>query len=148
MINEFSFTIFTFSLLPVYTSKFQTWQFFLVKEKLACQIFLDKENLPTILHLHEQFFLAKVNLSRKNCSCKRGFNYSQRKPQNIFSCISHTTASNASLLSPFQFAVRTPRLPTFLGFPGTSLLKGSAGSREFEFFFSFTMNYLRVLVIS
>ena len=74
MINKFSFTIFTFSLLSVYTIKFQTWQFFLVKEKLACQIFLEKENLPTILHLHEQFFLSKVNLSRKNCSCKWGLN--------------------------------------------------------------------------
>ena len=70
MINKFSFTIFTFSLLSVYMSKFQTWQFFLVKEKLTFQIFLDKENLPTILHLHKQFFLVKVNLSRKNCSCK------------------------------------------------------------------------------
>ena len=101
MINKFSFTIFhwqgflvhvddqqvsldkfrllkinnflaTFSLLSVYTSKFQTWQFFLVKEKLARQIFLDKENLSTIPHLHEQFFLVKANLSRKNCSCKWG----------------------------------------------------------------------------
>ena len=44
------------------------------KEKLACQIFLDKENLSTIPHLHEQFFLVKENLSRKNCSCKWGFN--------------------------------------------------------------------------
>ena len=73
MINKFSFTIFTFSLLSVYTWQFQTWQFLLVKEKLACQIFLDKGNLPTILHLHEHFFLVKVNLSRKNCSCKWGF---------------------------------------------------------------------------
>ena len=72
MINKFSFTMFTFSLLSICTSKFQTWQFFLVKGKLACQIFLDKENLPTNLHLHEQFFLVKVNLSKKNCSCKWG----------------------------------------------------------------------------
>ena len=43
-------------------------------EKLACQIFLDKENLSTIPHLHEQFFLVKENLSRKNCSCKWGLN--------------------------------------------------------------------------
>ena len=71
MINKFSFTIFhrqgflvhvddqqvsldkfcllkvnnilaTFSLLSIYTSKFLTRQFFLVKEKLARQIFLDK----------------------------------------------------------------------------------------------------------
>ena len=56
----------TFSLLFVYTSKFLTWQFFLVKEKLARQIFLDKENLSTIPHLHEQFFLVKANLSRIN----------------------------------------------------------------------------------
>ena len=62
----------TFSLLSIYTSKFLTWQFFLVKEKLARQIFLDKENLSTIPHLHEQFFLVKENLSRKNCSCKWG----------------------------------------------------------------------------
>ena len=79
MINKFSFTIFTFSLLSVYTSKFQTWQFFLVKKKLACQIFLDKENLPTILHLHEQFFLVKVNLTRKNCSCKWDFRHFRLK---------------------------------------------------------------------
>ena len=65
----------TFSLLSVYTSKFLTWQFFLVKEKLARQIFLDKENLSTIPRLHEQFFLVKANLSRKNCSCKWGFNH-------------------------------------------------------------------------
>ena len=63
----------TFSLLSVYTNKFMTWQFFRVKKKLARQIFLDKENLPTIPHLHEQFFLVKANLSRKNCSCKWGF---------------------------------------------------------------------------
>ena len=62
----------TFSLLSIYTSKFLTWQFFLVKEKLARQIFLDKENLSTIPHLHEQFFLVKENLSRKNCWCKWG----------------------------------------------------------------------------
>ena len=67
----------TFSLLSVYTSKFLTWQFFLVKEKLARQIFLDKENLSTIPHLHEQFFVVKANLSRKNCSCK--WSLSQRK---------------------------------------------------------------------
>ena len=60
----------TFSLLSIYASKFLTWQFFLVKEKLARQIFLDKENLSTIPHLHEQFFLVKETLSRKNCSCK------------------------------------------------------------------------------
>jgi len=101
MINKFSFTIFhwqgflvhvddqqvsldkfrllkinnilaIFSLLSVYTSKFLTWQFFLVKEKLARQIFLDKENLSIIPHLHEQFFLVEANLSRKNCSCKWG----------------------------------------------------------------------------
>ena len=93
MINKFSFTIFhwqgflvhvdqqvsldkfrlqkinnilaTFSLLSIYTSKFLTMQFFLVKENLARQIFLDKENLSTIPHLHEQFFLVKANLSRK-----------------------------------------------------------------------------------
>ena len=75
MINKFSFTIFhwqgflvhvddqlvslekfrllkisnilaTFFLLSVYTSKFLTWQFFLVKEKLARQVFLDKEICP------------------------------------------------------------------------------------------------------
>ena len=63
----------TFSLLSAYTSKFLIWQFFLVKEKLARQIFLEKENLSTISHLHEQFFLVKANLSRKNCSCKWGF---------------------------------------------------------------------------
>ena len=63
----------TFSWLSVYTSKFLTWQFFLVKEKLARQIFLDKENLSTIPHLHEQFFFVKAKLSRKNCSCKSGF---------------------------------------------------------------------------
>ena len=102
MINKFSFTIFhrqgflvhlddqqvsldkfyllkvnnilaTFSLWSIYTSKFLTRQFFLVEEKLARQIFLDKENLSTIPHLHEQFFLVKANLSRKNCSCKWGF---------------------------------------------------------------------------
>ena len=67
----------TFSLLSVYTSKFLTWQFFLVKEKLARQIFLDKENLSTIPHLLEQFFVVKANLSRKNCSCNWGL--SQRK---------------------------------------------------------------------
>ena len=92
MINKFSFTIFhwqgflvhvddqqvsldkfrllkisniliaTFSLLSVYTSKFLTWQIFLVKEKLARQIFLHKEYLSTIIpHLHEQFFLVKAN---------------------------------------------------------------------------------------
>ena len=103
MINKFSYTIFhwqgflvrvddqqvsldkfrflkinnilaTFSLLCVYTSKFLTWQIFLVKEKLARQIFLDKENLSTIPHLHEQFYLVKANLSRKICSCKWGYN--------------------------------------------------------------------------
>ena len=52
----------TFSLLSVYTSEFLTWQFFLVKEKVARQIFLDKENLSTIPHLHEQFFLVKEKL--------------------------------------------------------------------------------------
>jgi len=91
MINKFTFTIFhwqgflvhvddqevshdkfrllkinnilaTFSFLSIYTSKFLTWQFFLVKEKLARQIFLDKENLSTIPHLHEQFFLVKEKL--------------------------------------------------------------------------------------
>ena len=116
MINKFSFTIFhwqgflvrvddqqvsldkfrllkinnilaTFSLLSVYTSKFLTWQFFLVKEKLARQIFLDKENLSTIPHLHEQFFLVKANLSKKNCSCKWGIS-------NIHKC-GKTIASKA-----------------------------------------------------
>ena len=62
----------TFSLLSVYTRKFLTWQIFLVTEKLARQIFLDEENLSTIPHRHEQFFLVKANLSRKNCSCKWG----------------------------------------------------------------------------
>ena len=71
----------TFSLLSVYTSKFLTWQFFLVKEKLARQIFLDKENLSTIPRLHEQFFLVKANLSRKNCSCKWGFSNKKKAEQ-------------------------------------------------------------------
>ena len=71
----------TFSLLFVYTSKFLTWQFFLVKEKLARQIFLDKENLSTSPHLHEQFFLVKANLSRKNCSCKSGLNMVPSSPE-------------------------------------------------------------------
>ena len=55
----------TISLLSVYTSKFLTWQFFLVKEKLARQIFLDKENVSTFPHLHEQFsefFVVKEKL--------------------------------------------------------------------------------------
>ena len=97
MINKFSFTIFhsqgllvhvvdqqvsldkfwllkinnilaTFSLLSIYKSKFLTSQFFLVKEKLARQIFL-----VLYSQLHEQFFPVKANLSRKNCSCKWGF---------------------------------------------------------------------------
>ena len=121
MINKFSFTIFhwqgflvhvddqqvsldkfrllkinnilaTFSLLPVYTSKFLTWQFFLVKEKLARQIFLDKENLSTIPHLHEQFFLVKANLSRKNCSCKWGLTADRKQLSPIYT-------SNFSLTS-------------------------------------------------
>lgn len=116
MINKFSFTIFhwqgflahvddqqvsldkfrllkinnilaTFSLLSVYMSKFLTWQFFLVKEKLARQIFLDKENLSTIPHLHGQFFLVKANLSRKNCSCKWGFNVLSGLRPGEFFCI-------------------------------------------------------------
>jgi hypothetical protein len=33
---------------------------------IPCQIFL-------VVRLHEQIFLVKENLSRKNCSCKRGF---------------------------------------------------------------------------
>ena len=69
----------TFSLLSVYRSKFLTWQFFLVKEKLARQIFLGKKNLSTIPQLHEQFFVVKANLSRKNCSCKSSL--SQRKTE-------------------------------------------------------------------
>ena len=71
----------TFSLLSIYRSKFLTWQFFLVKEKLARQIFLDKENLSTIPHLHEQFFLVKENLSRKNCSCKWGLREKKKSSQ-------------------------------------------------------------------
>ena len=80
----------TFSFLSIYTSKFQTWQFFHVKEKLARQIFLDKENLSTIPHLHEQFFLVKENLSRKNCSCKWGFSVSAYIPSfRMPSCKQH-----------------------------------------------------------
>ena len=93
----------TFSLLSVYTSKFLTWQFYLVKEKLARQIFLDKENLSTIPRLHEQFFLVKANLSRKNCSCKWGF----KLPVVIWqttskNCTKKRAARAARLFSPFN----------------------------------------------
>ena len=76
----------TFSLLSVYTSKFLTWQFFLVKEKLARQIFLDKENLATIPHLYEQFFLVKANLRRRR----------QQKPHKFaYICIGNHMISSA-----------------------------------------------------
>ena len=94
MINKFSFTIFhwqgflvhvvdqqvsldkfwllkitnilaTFSLLSIYTSKFLTSQFFLVKEKLARQIFLDKENLSSIPN-----YTSNFSLSRQTCQGK------------------------------------------------------------------------------
>ena len=97
MINKFSFTIFhwqgflvhvddqqvsldkfralkvnnilvTFSLLSVYTSKFLTWQFFLVKEKLARQIFL---SFPFLCPLFP-IYTSNFSKSRQTCEGKIG----------------------------------------------------------------------------
>ena len=67
-----------------------SFEIFFVKEKLARQIFLDKENLSTIPHLHEQFFLVKANLSRKNCSCKWGLSL-KHLTQMSHSCVRDKT---------------------------------------------------------
>ena len=36
---------------------------------------------PTVLHLHEQFFLVKINLSRKDCSYKWGLSSNNQPVQ-------------------------------------------------------------------
>ena len=62
----------TFPCCP--SCKFLIWEFFLVKKNLAYQLFLDKEILSIILHLHEQFSLVTESmeniarvLMRLNC---------------------------------------------------------------------------------
>ena len=65
--------------------------------------------MSTVPHLHEQFFLVKENLSRKNCSCKWGLSDTLEWPE-IYS-LPHRVTSDTKLRE-FQFKLLNKYLAT------------------------------------